>query len=259
MSISLGKLARRLGIYRHRRLAGRLLFRPADLYAVWQEEHLARLFELLKVDCVFDVGANRGQFVTMLRERVGYQGLIFSFEPIPELAALLRESSQADPDWHIEELAISEDDGQTPFNVMEVSEFSSVGTPSHEDSGLFRSLNAVQESIVVPTETLATAWKRLQQQHGFSRPFLKLDTQGLDVSIVAASADMLRNFVAVQSELAIKRLYEESVDFRQALDVYERCGFSPAMFLGMNPDHFPLMVEADCLLVRNDLLPEELG
>ena len=259
MSISLGKLARSLGIYRRRRLAGRLVFRPADLYAVWQEEHLAQLFELLHIDCVFDVGANRGQFAAMLRERVGYKGIIISFEPIPELAAKLREQAQADSDWHIEELAISTVDGHISFNVMEVSEFSSVGTPSHQDSALFRDLNSVKDSIEVKAETLSTAWSRLNQCHDFSHPFLKLDTQGLDVAIVAESTDVLRSFVALQSELAIKRLYNESVDFRQALEVYERCGFSPAMFLGMNPDHFPLLVEVDCLFVREDVLPDQLS
>lgn len=258
MSLSLGKLARRLGFFQRRRLLGRLVLRPEHLYSLWQEEHLARLFEHLGVDAVFDVGANRGQFADMLREQVAFKGPIFSFEPIPELAAQLRERARQDADWHIEELALTSADGSTAFNVMEVSEFSSVATPSHEESGLFRKLNAVHESIVVPAETLATAWTRLKKQHGFRRPFLKLDTQGFDVEIATASPATLHEFVALQSELALTRLYEEAVRFDAALQAYRQCGFVPAMFMAINPDHFPLMVETDCLLVREDLLPDQL-
>ena len=245
-------------MYRQRRLLGRLIFRPDSLYSVWREEHLARLFDFLQVDCVFDVGANRGDYAAMLREQLSFAGPIFSFEPIPEMATHLRERSTDDPNWYIEELALTETDGQTTFNVMEVSEFSSLGTPSHEDNSLFRSLNTIEASIVVATESLATALARLQQVHGFKRPFLKLDTQGFDVAIATAAPEALRQFVALQSELAFKRLYQESVLYDEALRDYQRCGFIPAVFMGINPGHFPIMVEADCLLVREDLLPDEL-
>jgi len=255
--VSLGGIARSLGLLRRRRLAGRLIFPEDHLYSVWQEEHLARLFADLRVDCVFDVGANEGQFAKLLRHRLEYKGLIISFEPVPELADYLRSEAANDPNWHIEEIALGDESGETIFNVMNVSEFSSLGTPSHEDSGLFRSLNDVSETITVQAETLATSLQRLQGRHNFCRPFLKLDTQGMDVPIATADPDALRQFVALQAELAVKRLYRESVGMTTALRAYADCGFEPAIFLGMNPSHFPLLVEVDCLLVREDLLPDE--
>ena len=57
-------------------------------------EHLKRVLERFSVDCVFDVGANDGQYATQLRKKVGYKGLIISFEPIPESAQIIREKSK---------------------------------------------------------------------------------------------------------------------------------------------------------------------
>lgn len=255
--MSLGNLARLLGLYRHRRIAGRLVFRESDLYDAWQEIHLRKLLDWLDVDCVFDVGAHRGEYATMLRERVGFRGRIISFEPIPELARELRERSHRDPDWHIEELALSDKVGRESFNVMEVSEFSSLGTPRHDDSRLFVQLNKINRTVEVDSATLGATVSRLRETYQFNRPFLKLDTQGADVAIVAAGRDVICEFVGLQSELAITKLYEESVDFREAINFYEQCGFSLCTFMPINPSHFPRMFEIDCLMVRKDLLQRD--
>jgi hypothetical protein len=113
----------------------------------------------------------------------------------------------------------------------------------------------VAQAIAVRTETLATAYERLQRVHGFKRPFLKMDTQGFDVNIVkAAPPEVLGHFVGLQSELAIKKLYADSVDFRDALSLYERCGFELSTFVPNNEGHFPRLIETDCILVRRDLM-----
>ena len=64
---------------------------------VFEWEHRRRLFEHFAIDCVFDIGANAGQYATMLRTRVGYRGHIVSYEPIPELAAKIRAAAALDP------------------------------------------------------------------------------------------------------------------------------------------------------------------
>ena len=243
-----------LGVYRHRRIAGRLVFHESALYDAWQEIHLLRLLEWLDVDCVFDVGAHHGEYAAMLRERVGFRGRIISFEPIPELARELRERSRRDPGWHIEELALSDRDGRELLNIMEASQFSSLGTPRHGDSPLFVEMNKISRTIEVDSTTLGASFSRLRQTYKFNRPFLKLDTQGADVAIVAAGRDVVGEFVGLQSELAVTKLYEQSVDFRDAISFYEQCGFSLCTFMPIDPSHFPQMFEIDCLMVRTDLL-----
>src|ERR1044072_5921172 len=79
---------------------------------VFERDHLHEFFTHFKVDCVFDVGANAGQYASMLRADVGYQGDIISFEPIPELAQRLRDEAAGERSWFVEELPLDEHDGQ---------------------------------------------------------------------------------------------------------------------------------------------------
>lgn len=225
-----------------------------SMYELWEVDHLQQLFKHFKVDCVFDVGANVGQYATMLREKVGYKGLVVSFEPDPDIAAALAKKAEGQTRWVVEDLAISVEDGTAEFNVMKASEFSSLSAPRHDQVDLFTELNQVSKTVTVKTENLATTVDRLRGQFGFSRPFLKLDTQGFDTQIVSAAPEAVRTFVGLQSELAIKKLYADSVDFREAITVYEACGFELSALVPNNSGHFPRLVEVDCIMVRADLL-----
>lgn len=57
-------------------------------------------------------------------------------------------------------------------------------------------------------------------------------------------------FVGLQSELAIRKLYASSTDYREALSYYESLGFSLSAFVPNNAGHFPLMIETDCIMIR---------
>lgn len=236
--------------YLYQKCRNAKLIDSSELYKYWEHMHLKQLFELYAVDCVFDVGANYGQYAQMLRNEVGFQGLIISFEPLPAAAAHLREKSKNDPLWVIVETALSSSNGEQTFNVMEDSQFSTLSSPRHDQTDLFSHMNKVAHAVTVKTETLEVAYQKLKSQHHFTRPFLKLDTQGFDVSIVTSSNNVLKEFVAIQSELAVKKLYEHSVDFREAITIYERYGFTLSAFIPNNAGHFPTLIETDCLMVN---------
>lgn len=224
------------------------------LFEYWEIEHLRRLLPHLGVDCVFDVGANVGQYGRMLRERVGYTGRIVSFEPYPEAAGKLAAAAAGDPSWAVREEAIAAEDGSQVFNVMAESQFNSLGVPRHDEVDLFESQNSVTSSIEVRTRSLDSVFAELKAEFGFERPFLKLDTQGFDVTIIEAANASLGEFVGLQSELAVRKIYEQSVDYREALRLYERLGFTLSALVPNNAGHFPVMVETDCIMVRTDLI-----
>lgn len=227
---------------------------PRNLHALHEEHHLRRLFQHLNVDCVFDVGANAGQYARMLRRKARFSGLIVSFEPIPRLADEIRQAAQADDLWIVEEVALADRNGESTFNVMVGDQFSSLGTPLHSETGLFQTRNVPTSTIAVRTETLEQAYTRLKQEHGFQRPFLKMDTQGFDVTILKSGKGIVPEFVGLQSELAIKRIYRESVDFREAITVYNDLGFDLSAIVPNNSGHFPSLIESDCIMVRSDLM-----
>jgi FkbM family methyltransferase len=207
------------------------------LHSLPEREHLKRLLSHLEIDCVFDVGANVGQYATQLRKQVGYKGRIISFEPIPEAA---------------------DEGGMRTFHVMAGSEFSSLSEPKTDEVGRFAAMNRPVRSIMVATETLAEAYPRLKAQYGFRRPFLKMDTQGYDMSVLRGAGDIIREFAAFQSELSVRRIYEEATDFREALTYYQSLGFDLSAFVPNNAGHFPALIEIDCIMVRRDLLADAL-
>jgi FkbM family methyltransferase len=239
-------------------LARRVLERALNVQLVpkgkvalaFEWEHLHRFFRHFAIDCVFDIGANAGQYATILRRRVGYQGPIISYEPIPELAAKLRAAATLDGAWAVEELALDATSGRAGLNVFAVDEFSSL----HETSTLarqqFQKHLQLARRIEVRTGTLADELLKYQAQLGFKRPYLKLDTQGHDLSVAAGAGERLRDFVGLQSELAIQRLYEDAPGFEEALQFYRDRGFELSALVPNNLGHFPRLLEIDCIMYR---------
>lgn len=224
------------------------------LHTLPEKIYLSRLLPYLNIDCVFDVGANNGQYAQMLRKHAGYQGRIISFEPIPSAAEKIRKLALNDPLWTVEEIALDEFGGIGEFNVMESDQFSSLGTPNHESTQNFIEANRAIKVIPVRKETLEEAYIRLKNQYQFLRPFLKMDTQGFDVRIARGGKNIISHFLGLQSELAVQRLYQESVDFRQAISFYESLGFVLGSLVPNNGGGFPEMVEIDCIMVNKEML-----
>ncbi|MBU3601764.1 FkbM family methyltransferase [Polynucleobacter sp. AM-25C3] len=230
------------------------LLNRADLHTLPEKIYLSRLLPFLNVDCVFDVGANNGQYAQMLRKHVGYQGRIISFEPIPSAADKIRKLALHDPLWTVEQIALDEVGGVGEFNIMQGDQFSSLGTPSHEANANFQDANKSINIIQVQKETLEEAYSRLKAQYQFVRPFLKMDTQGFDVRVARGGKNIISNFLGLQSELAVQKLYQESIDFREAISFYESLGFTLGSLVPNNGGGFPDMVEIDCIMVNDAML-----
>ena len=239
------------------RLSGNLIIPPNEVHLGPERMHLRRFFAYFGVDCVFDVGANRGQYARMLREHIGFTGHIISFEPIPELAQALTIDAQADGNWHVEQLALDREPGPTTFHIMHESQFSSLHRPRADQPDIFNEDNRVARSITVERSTVAAELTRFQSKLGFARPFLKIDTQGNDLAVVQGAGDALAKFVGIQTELAIRRLYEDSAGLVESLADLDLQGFELSAFVPNNAGHFPMLVEMDCVLFRRGVIPQD--
>ncbi len=217
---------------------------------------LRRFFAHFAVDCVIDVGANAGQYATMLRKDVGFRGTILSFEPNPAVFAALERRSAKDKHWHIHNIALSDSDGVAPFHIMAADQFSSLNAPVAEQDAIFQSRNAVAQTVDVQTRRLDGLWIELAAQYGLLRPFLKMDTQGHDRSVCEGAGGILRLMTGVQTELAVRPLYDGATLWREMIDLMADAGFAINAVFANNKGHFPLLVEMDGLFVRNSLIAE---
>lgn len=215
---------------------------------------LRRFVAAFDVDCLFDVGANRGQYATMLRKDVGYRGLILSFEPNPDVFAALRKNAAGDGNWHVFNMALSDFDGMASFNIMAADQFSSLKNPSTTQGAIFAERNKVMRSVEMQCRRIDTLLPELVAAHGFARPFLKLDTQGHDLSVCEGAGEALATMLGVQTELGVRPIYDGGTGYRAMIDWLEARGFLPNAIFANNKGHFPLLVEMDGIFVNRALV-----
>ena len=164
---------------------------------------VARTLSAHGVDTVLDVGANVGQFASLIR-RAGFAGRILSCEPLSGAFGELRKRAERDALWTPVRTAVGRELGETKINVSANSFSSSVlgMTDAHRNSAPGSGYVA-QETV--PLTTVA----KLVADHGIapSRTLLKIDTQGYEDEVLAGAADLVGVFAAIQLELSFVELY----------------------------------------------------
>lgn len=216
---------------------------------------LRRLFALLDIDCVLDVGANIGETRDFLRDQVGYAGWIVSFEPIPAHVELLRTRAASDPRWTIEGYALGSTPGHATFNVMSHTEFSSFLFPDHSRVEMFKDLNEVRQQVPVPVETLDRILPGLEGRLGAKHLYLKLDTQGFDLEVIKGSRASLPSIRALQTETSVVPIYAGMPDYVTAIKTLNDLGFVLSGVFHNVPQIFPWLIELDCYMINRAYMP----
>lgn len=217
---------------------------------------LRRFFDAFAIDALIDVGANEGQYALSARKDAGFGGHIFSFEPNPDVFAILARHSDRDPKWHVFNMALSDFDGTAEFHIMAAHQFSSIAKPAERLDPIFESRNRVEKTVPMQCRRLDGMLDELLQPHGLARPFLKMDTQGHDRAVCEGAGSRLRDMIGLQSELAVRPQYQGAADYRAMIGYLEERGFVPNAFFANNKGHFPLLVEMDGIFLRADLAGE---
>lgn len=232
---------------------GGLALVPSSVNANWPRRQFLRwLLTRLDVDCVFDVGANIGQYATELR-LIGYRGPIVSFEPSAHAFETLRRRAAADPLWHPVNVALGDVAGVAEINEMKASVFNSFLAPTVEQTDQYSADNIVERTAEVRIDTLDSILPEMQARFAFKRSFLKMDTQGFDLRVFRGAAAVLDRIVAMQSELSIKHIYADSPRWTEAIAEYEDGGFDLLNMYKVNPGD-SRMLESDCFFARRGVL-----
>ncbi len=224
-----------------------------ELIADWRMPNLSyahrlqTLFKYFDITSVIDVGANAGQFRDQLRSEVGFAGSIYSFEPDPALAAVLRQRAAADPKWTIFPIALGAAAGTMTFNIMQNSVYNSFRAPDVKQSAHHANGNAVAHTVDVEVRTLDSMAGTFPD---LARTYFKVDTQGFDLEVLQGGRATVRQVPALQTEVSLQPLYLGGPTMEQSIAAFTQLGFSVADFFLVSMDGQHRAVEFDCIMVK---------
>jgi FkbM family methyltransferase len=217
--------------------------------------HLRHLLRQLDVDTVFDVGANVGGYRSFLRREVGFSGRIASFEPVPAVYAALARSADNDPAWRGFPIALGDRDGDLDINVTHRSTMSSFLTrdePRLKALGYQHLLNVtdIVGTERVPVRRLDSVFAEAVDGRRDARVFVKCDTQGFDLQVMAGASGSLGSIVALQIELSFKPIYRDAPAYGEVLAQMTALGFDVTGIYPVRRDELSRILNFDCVMIN---------
>lgn len=227
--------------------------RHAQLWQWLHGRHLERLLRDLAIDCVIDVGANDGDFASMVRG-AGWTGPVASFEPQSGCVEALERLAKDDPTWRIFGMALSDHDGHASLNLRAASQLTSMNEPRLDSRAA--SSDRVRDHLgVIGTEEIVV--RRLDSifeevsAAPVHRAYLKIDTQGHDELVLDGAGGVLDRVMAIQLELTRDPLYEGTSPYLSLIERLERLGFGlSATFPVLVDPESRTLLEFDGVFVR---------
>jgi len=209
--------------------------------------HLVKLFNEYRINTIFDVGANEGQFAISVRT-LGFHGKIYSFEPVEAAYEKLKKASAPDDNWFAFNFALGAQSGEALINVSGFSSFSSILEVNEYARERWTDSEVThQQKIAIRTLDECAAEGLIDCQ---DRLFLKMDTQGYDLEVFRGAQSVLSNVHCMLSELSLIPIYEDMPSYSDALAEFENHGFSVSGFYPITRNENLTLNEVDCVLVN---------
>jgi FkbM family methyltransferase len=212
-----------------------------QLERVVEQTRLRDLVRSLAVNCVLDVGANRGQYATDLRA-VGYRGQIISFEPVRSEFEALQRAFSHDGLWSGHQVALGSADGTASLIVPEDTVYSSFLSPLSPMPGTTQA----DVKVLRLDGLLPGLLRRLARP----RVFLKMDTQGFDLEVFRGAEGCLPWIVGLQSEISVEPIYAGMPHYLESLHEYEQQGFVLHHLAVVNRTSRQDLLELNCYMRR---------
>ncbi|OBI22854.1 FkbM family methyltransferase [Mycobacterium sp. E2497] len=185
---------------------------------------LVRELQSRRVNTVFDVGANSGQYAAGLRA-AGFEGRIISFEPLSGPFSVLERAASGDPLWDCRQCALGDHDGTIEMNVAGNAGASSSVLPmlkSHRDVYPQANYVGTEDVAICRLDSVAPALLGPGDV-----AFLKIDVQGFEKQVIAGGESTVnRHCAGVQLELTFVPLYEGGMLAQEALDLVQSLGLT---------------------------------
>lgn len=173
---------------------------------------------------IFDVGANKGQYIQLVKDSLRKPCIIHAFEPDPTNYSLLNKKK--DKDYIINNLGLGEKAEKLKFYKHRQSDLSSLYHDKNHPSN-YRN-KELDEVVDIKVETIDFYCK----QHNIDHiDFLKIDTEGHELYVLKGASEMINNkkIGCIQFEFSEMNISSSTTffDFWNALsekyDLYRPC------------------------------------
>jgi FkbM family methyltransferase len=197
----------------------------------------------IRPDIVFDVGANKGQYGSWLRQQ-NFCGQIISFEPDEDSYKGLSQVAKADEHWTCHHTAIGSHAGEVEMFVTgNSSATSSLLQPMTDGYATTKARRLVEVSRLERYLEPAVTSKQ--------RVWLKSDTQGYDLEVLRSAGELLRGVSCIQVECSVVANYEGQPLIHEIIGFCNDYGFVLSdLILGMMFEG--QLIECDLIFSRFD-------
>jgi FkbM family methyltransferase len=193
------------------------------------EEILMKQVMHNKIDMIFDIGANTGQFGELMY-KLGYKGRMVSFEPLQSAYDILLKNCTDIEGWEAaEKCAIGSEDGEIEMHISENSISSSAleMLDVHTDAAPGSKYISTEKTKINKLDSVFDRYSK-----GSVNVLVKIDTQGYEENVLNGSHESISKIKGFHIEMSLVKLYEGQALFEE---IYKRItGYGFEMF-GIQP------------------------
>jgi len=203
-----------------------------------------------------DVGANQGQTIEYIT-KIFRKATIYSFEPTPSLVTILKQKYGHSKHIHIEQLALSDSNGQLEFYQ---SEFSPTNSFLEPNVALYEKLNHSLAATLANSNKIMVPCIRLDSWHNSQLnldiiDIVKIDTQGFEYNVIKGGIETLKNNVKLlYFEIQYLDFYKEATPFYKIYELLYNNGFYFYCPLASNVKGKYQILENDVLFVNSKFI-----
>ena len=158
----------------------------------------------MKIDYIFDVGANKGQFALATSFYLTKIPLV-SFEPLPNERIVYRRLFISRNSYTLAPFALGSENRKVNINITSSSDSSSILTPS---SQLFKIFGESYSGKTISVDMTTLEKYYFKAKLNFNNALLKIDVQGYEFEVLKGGVNILSKFKYIMIELSNIELYE---------------------------------------------------
>lgn len=215
---------------------------------IFLASYLIKIIDRYKIDCIFDIGANTGQFGIFLIKQVGFKGKIISFEPAKKCFEELEKNAKKYSNWEVYHLAVSDKREEKVLHLTDASVLNSFKKPvteSHPDYTAGVKVTGEESVQCLPLDEFFK-----ENNINPANCLLKSDTQGYDDVVVNSLGEYISKLPVIMAEVSVQTYYEDCMLYTEFIKMMANKNFELANLHPVTFDRFLRVVEFDALFIN---------